>query len=71
MAKRNAQAALFRRIQKLGNCEMNETIRFIAQVYEARYPNYEIVFVSLPKDDPMERKRLLESFLAVHEEWIR
>ena len=56
MAKRNAQAALFRRIQKLGNCEMNETIRFIAQVYEARYPNYEIVFVSLPKDDPMERK---------------
>lgn len=52
-----------RKLRKLDGFEMNELITYIIQDYSIKFPNDEIIFLSLPKDDLQERRRVLEFFV--------
>ena len=59
-----ALAGVLDRISHADDIEINEIIQAVIRRYQRVYPGWEVVFLALPKNDPEERKRLLESILA-------
>lgn len=52
---------ILHRIEQADGLELNDLLRFIRQIYHSRFPGEEVVFVSLPKHDAIERKRIVEA----------
>ena len=52
---------LLRRIQIASNFELNQIIKLLLHTYSNRYPDQDIIFLSLPKNDPDERQRILDA----------
>ena len=55
-------------IEKANDLEINEIIHALIRRYQKVYPGWEVVFLSLPKDDPAERKRILEHALHLDQQ---
>ena len=53
------------RIGHADDIEINEIIQAVIRRYQRVYPDWEVVFLALPKNDPVERKRLLETILNI------
>jgi len=56
---------LLSRIEKASETELNEVISKVIQLYSTKYPDQEIMFLSLPKNDPQERKRTLDTMYRI------
>lgn len=54
---------LLKRIQKADDKEMNEIIYSILKRYRTVYPDWDVAFLFLPKDDPKKRAALLNAIL--------
>lgn len=54
---------LLKRIQKADDKEMNEIIHSILKRYRTVYPDWDVAFLSLPKDDTKKRAALLNAIL--------
>lgn len=49
--------------------ELSQIINAIIQTYSNRYPDEEMIFLSLPQNNPHERKRILDAlygFICKH-----
>ena len=46
-------------IEQTDDIEISEIISAIIRKYAISFPNWEAVFLTLPKNDPDERKRML------------
>lgn len=53
------------KIRDANDAEISEMIKAIVQRYEAVYPGWEVLFLSLPKDDPDQRRRYLEAAFGI------
>lgn len=47
--------------------ELEEKIGEIIAHWHTLHPDYDLVVISLPKNDPIERKRILEGVMAALE----
>ena len=56
-------ALLFRVLRRLRKLEMNDVIHFIVMDYSNKFPDDEIIFLSLPKKDPQIRQQTLDFFI--------
>lgn len=57
-------------IEQADDFEINEIINAVIRRYQAVFPDWEVMFLSLPKNDPEERRKALQSiinFLKNHE----
>lgn len=51
------------KIVQADDIEISEIIKAVIRRYEAAYPDWEIIFLSLPKHDPVERCQRIEEAL--------
>lgn len=63
MAKSMTMNYVLHRIRKADDTEIQEIISAIIQRYGTKYPDWEVVFLSLPKHDPSYRSETLLSFI--------
>lgn len=60
---------VLRRIEESDDLEISEIIRAVIQRYHVCFPDWEIIFLSLPRNDPQERERGLEELLSLARKW--
>lgn len=61
LIKKRLLAKLLGKIERANDFEISQMIRTIIQRYSKVYPDQEIIFLSLPVNDPEERNRTLAS----------
>lgn len=66
MIKTMTMNYVLHRIQKADDTEIQEIISAIIRRYGTKYPDWEVVFLSLPKHDPSYRR---ETLLSLIEFW--
>lgn len=52
-------------IEQADGCIIDEIIDALRRRYHTLFPDYEIIFLSLPRSDREERKRILELILKM------
>lgn len=52
---------ILRRIGGMNDAELSQVVLSVMGRYQKLFPQEEIIFLSLPKDDPDERQRILEA----------
>lgn len=57
--------AVLSKIRQADDLEINEIIQAVIGRYEAVFPDWEVMFLSLPKNDPAERSRSIEAIYAL------
>ena len=58
---------VLRRIAFMNDAEQSQTGSSVMGRYSTLYPKKEIIFLSLPKDDPAERRRILKDACRLSE----
>ena len=56
-------ARVIKFIQQADDYQVNEIINTLQDRYRKVYPDWEVVFLSLPKNSPEERKNIIDYFL--------
>ena len=59
---------VFRRIGTMNEIELSDTVLSLMERYRLLFPEEEIVFLSLPRTDPVERHRIIECACRFAEE---
>lgn len=52
---------ILHKIEQASDAQITEIIQAVIRRYGRVYPNDEICFLSLPRDDPQERRRILDA----------
>ena len=50
-------------IRQADDCQVNEIIHTLSARYKEVHPDWEVTFLSLPKNNPTERKNMIQSAL--------
>ena len=50
-------------IRQADDCQVSEIIHTLVARYKEVYPDWEVVFLSLPKNNPTERKNMIQRAL--------
>ena len=56
---------IMERIKRADDAQISQVIMAVIDRYAAVHPDWEIVFLSLPKDDPEERERCIHAAAAM------
>ena len=56
---------IMERIKRADDAQISQVIMAVIDRYAAVHPDWEIVFLSLPKDDPEERERCIRAATAM------
>lgn len=59
---------MFRQIMHLSDQQIGQAAFAVMKRYGELFPEEEIVFLSMPKNDPAERRRILERVLELEKE---
>ena len=52
-------------IESANDAETDQIVQAVIRRYGTIYPGWEIIFLSLPKDDAVQRRRMLENILQL------
>ena len=50
-------------VRQADDCQVNEIIDTLIARYKEVHPDWEVIFLSLPKNNPTERKNMIQSAL--------
>ena len=56
---------LFKALRKASSEDLGEIIQYILRRYSAQYPDDDFIFLTLPKNDPVERNRTLDALRTI------
>lgn len=52
-----------KRIEKADDLELNEIMEAVRKRYSVRFPNWEVLFISCPKNDSIQRQQTIDFIL--------
>ena len=64
--RKNTLNDILNYISQADTDQLNEITQAIVQRYGKLSPDWEVAFLSLPKNDPMQRDQMLRSILELH-----
>ena len=59
---------ILRRIERADDLEIGEVIQAVIRRYQKIYPEWEAIFLTIPRNDPEERKRIMEMILSIEQQ---
>ena len=65
---KNTLNRILKFIDQADTNQLNEIIRAIVQRYGQISPDWEVTFLSYPKNDPAQREQMLRSILQLHDQ---